>query len=97
MTSMLYANHDPQIAVYQSFIEGPLNGEPAVYEELYHLKNDPDEQHNLANDKVHTEKLEEMRYVWSKTLIKARGTEALNVVRYTMDSEAERTQLVKPE
>ena len=97
MTSMLYANHDPQIAVYQSFIEGPLNGEPAVYEELYHLKNDPDEQHNLANDKVHTEKLEEMRYVWSKTLIKARGTEALNVVRYTIDSEAERTQLVKPE
>lgn len=97
MTSMLYANHDPQIAAYQSFIEGPLNGEPAVYEELYHLKNDPDEQHNLANDKVHTEKLEEMRYVWSKTLIKARGTEALNVVRYTMDSEAERTQLVKPE
>ena len=97
MTSMLYANHDPQIAVYQSFIEGPLNGEPAVYEELYHLKNDPDEQHNLANNKVHTEKLEEMRYVWSKTLIKARGTEALNVVRYTMDSEAERTQLVKPE
>jgi arylsulfatase A-like enzyme len=97
MTSMLYANHDPQIAVYQSFIEGSINGEPAVYEELYHLKNDPDEQHNLANNIGHTEKLEEMRHVWSKTLIEARGTEALNVVRYTMDSESERLSRIKPE
>ena len=97
MTSMLYANHDPQIAVYQSFIEGPLNGEPAVYEELYQLTNDSDEQYNLANSPAHADKLNEMRALWYKTLGEARGTDAMQVVRYTMDSEAERAQLVKPE
>ncbi|MDG1760541.1 MAG: sulfatase-like hydrolase/transferase [Flavobacteriaceae bacterium] len=97
MKSMLYANHDPQIALYQSYIEGPLNKEPAVYEELYHLKNDPDEQNNLAKSRANTEKLEEMRQVWNNTLREARGNEALNVVRYTMDSEAERASSIKPE
>lgn len=97
MTSMLYANHDPQIAIYQSFIEGPLNGEPAVYEELYNLKNDPDEQYNLANSLAHADKLNKMRDVWYKTIRRARGNEALNVVRYTMDSEAERMRTNKHE
>ena len=97
MTSMLYANHDPQIAIYQSFIEGPLNGEPAVYEELYNLKNDPDEQYNLANSLANADILNKMRDVWYKTIRRARGNEALNVVRYTMDSEAERIRTNKQE
>ena len=97
MTSMLYANHDPQIAIYQSFIEGPLNGEPAVYEELYNLKNDPDEQYNLANSLAHADKLNKMRDVWYKTIRRARGNDPLNVVRYTMDSEAERMRTNKHE
>ena len=97
MTSMLYANHDPQIAIYQSFIEGPLNGEPAVYEELYNLKNDADEQYNLAITTAYADKLNELRNIWYKTIRLARGNDAMNVVRYTMDSEAERSHLVKPE
>ena len=97
MTSMLYANHDPQIAIYQSFIEGPLNGEPAVYEELYNLKNDPDEQYNLADSLAHADKLNKMRDVWYKTIRRARGNDPLNVVRYTMDSEAERMRTNKHE
>ena len=97
MTSMLYANHDPQIAIYQSFIEGPLNGEPAVYEELYNLKNDADEQYNLANSTAYADKLNELRNIWYKTIRQARGNDAMNVVRYTTDSEAERAHLVKPE
>lgn len=95
MTSMLYANHDPQIAVYQSFVEGPLNGELPVYEELYHLKTDPDEQENLANDTVHLGKLNYMRNVWKGVITEARGSEAQQVVRYTKDSEALRTKTIK--
>jgi len=95
MTSMLYANHDPQIAVYQSFVEGPLNGELPVYEELYHLKTDPDEQENLANDIVHLGKLNYMRNVWKGVITEARGSEAQQVVRYTKDSEALRTKTIK--
>ena len=44
LTKLLYGNHDPQIAVYQTYIESSVNGEPAVYEELFHLKTDPQEQ-----------------------------------------------------
>ena len=97
MPSMLYANHDPQIAIYQAFIEGPLNGESAVYEELYKLKNDADEQYNLANSTAYADKLNELRNIWYKTIRQARGNDAMNVVRYTTDSEAERAHLVKPE
>ena len=41
---MLYAQHDPDIAMYRTFVEGPIQGEMAVYEELYHLKSDPGER-----------------------------------------------------
>ena len=42
-TDMLYAQHDPDIVLYRTFIEDPIKGETPVFEELYHLSTDPDE------------------------------------------------------
>ena len=94
LTSILYSNHDPQIAVYRSFIESPLKGEEVAYEELFQLKTDPDEQINLAYEKKYLKKLEQMRSVWKATIKKARGSEKPKVVRYTKDSEYERLKSI---
>ncbi|CAZ97780.1 sulfatase family protein [Zobellia galactanivorans] len=96
MSSMLYKVHDPDIAVYRDYAEGPLQGEPAVYEELFNLKKDPKETTNLANDASLSDKLNTMRKVWKKEITKARGTGFPKVVRYTADSEAERNVLIEP-
>ena len=94
LTNILYSNHDPQIAVYRTFIESPLKGEEAAYEELFQLKTDPDEQINLAYEKKYLKKLEQMRSVWKATIKKARGSEKPKVVRYTKDSEYERLKSI---
>lgn len=94
---MLYSQHDPDIAMYRTFVEGPLNGEPAVYEELYNLLQDPHEAKNLAQDPNYKNKLEEMRLAWQKKIKYARGTGDPKVYRYTKDSDLEEAVLVKPE
>ncbi|RTE54012.1 acetylglucosamine-6-sulfatase [Arenibacter aquaticus] len=96
INSMLYQVHDPDIALYRDFVEGPLNGEQAVYEELFNLKNDPDETTNLAMDDAYTEELEKMRLVWEREIKLARGEDAPMVLRYTADSEAERGLIIEP-
>lgn len=96
LTAMLYKVHDPDIATYRSYIEGPLNGEPAVYEELFHLKQDPRETTNLAQDPAFAEKLATMREVWSQEITKARGKGPARVLRYTADSESERGVMIEP-
>ena len=97
ITSMLYANHDPNIAVYQTYIDSPLKGEPSVYEELYNLITDPNEKYNLAEEPHLNEKLTEMRKVWKEEIIAARGKGKSKIVRYTVDSESERGVIFKPE
>lgn len=96
MNSMLYKVHDPDIALYRDFVEGPLKGEQAVYEELFNLKNDPDETSNLALEDIYTKVLEKMRAVWEKEIKMARGDYAPMVLRYTADSEAERGLIIEP-
>lgn len=96
MNSMLYKVHDPDIALYRDFVEGPLKGEQAVYEELFDLKNDPDETSNLAMEDSYTKVLEKMRAVWEKEIKMARGDHAPTVLRYTADSEAERGLIIEP-
>lgn len=96
MNSMLYKVHDPDIALYRDFVEGPLKGEQAVYEELFDLKNDPDETSNLAMEDSYTKVLEKMRAVWEKEIKMARGDHAPMVLRYTADSEAERGLIIEP-
>lgn len=96
VNSMLYKVHDIDLAMYRSFIEGPLQGEVAVYEELYHLAKDPDETTNLAGDARYAQKLGQLREVWAEKIKQARGTEPPMVLRYTADSEAERGVMIEP-
>ncbi|WNH11909.1 sulfatase-like hydrolase/transferase [Thalassobellus suaedae] len=85
INEMLYNMHDPDIAVYRDYIEAPLNNEQPVYEELYHLKNDPAELHNLVNNQEYTEVLKTLRAQWKIELTQARGTGKAEVFRYTND------------
>ena len=86
VSKMLYAVHDPAIAVYRSYIDAPVEGEKPVYEELYNLKNDPAELHNLASKEEHKTILENLRKVWKVEITNARGTGKPKVLRYTNDS-----------
>lgn len=86
VSKMLYAVHDPEIAVYRDYIEAPLQGEKPVYEELYNLKNDPAELHNLAMNSENEAILENLRKVWKVEITNARGTGNPKVLRYTNDS-----------
>lgn len=86
VNKMLYAVHDPMIAVYREYVESPIQGEQPVYEELYNLKNDPAELHNLASNKATKEILESLRKVWKTEIVAARGTGNPKVLRYTNDS-----------
>ncbi|MGJ8737564.1 sulfatase-like hydrolase/transferase [Zobellia laminariae] len=95
-SAMLYKVHDPDIAVYRDYADGPLHGEPAVYEELFNLKNDPKETTNLASDASNKNKLEELRKVWKTEITNARGNEFPKVLRYTSDSEGERGLIIEP-
>ena len=90
VSAMLYKVHDPDIALYRSYIEDPLDGEPAVYEELFHLKDDPNETTNLAINEEYRNILNNMRKVWATEIKNARGSEMPSVVRYTAESEGAR-------
>ncbi|WP_066631083.1 sulfatase-like hydrolase/transferase [Labilibacter marinus] len=70
---MLYEVHPQQFAVYRNYIENPINGELPVYEELYHLAEDPHEVHNLVKKAEHKAILEELRAAWKSEITKARG------------------------
>ncbi|RED96007.1 sulfatase-like hydrolase/transferase [Marinoscillum furvescens] len=96
VNAMLYKVHDPDIAIYRSYIEGPLQGEEPVYEELYHLADDPEESTNLIGDQRYTEQYNRLKAAWKQSIIAARGSEAPRVLRYTSDSEAERGVAIEP-
>ncbi|TNJ43434.1 sulfatase-like hydrolase/transferase [Tamlana fucoidanivorans] len=86
VNKILYTVHDPDIAIYRSFVEGPVDGEQPVYEELYHLKNDPAELNNLINDEEHALILNTFKQQWAVEIKNARGNGAPKVLRYTNDS-----------
>jgi arylsulfatase A-like enzyme len=84
---LLYAVHDNDIVQYREFVEGPLNNEPVVYEELYNLQSDPNEINNVVNNSEHQKLLNNMRRDWLIELKNARGTEVPKVERFTIDSQ----------
>lgn len=86
VNKMLYAVHDPDIAVYRNYIEAPLQGEEPVYEELYNLEKDPNELNNLADNKEHESILNKLRKEWYNQIKFARGEAPPMVLRYTNDS-----------
>ena len=89
VNTMLYGVHDNDIALYRHYVDASLNGEPAVYEELYHLANDGDETTNLAGLAEHQAKLVQLRQQWLPILKAARASGAPKVVRYTVDAQME--------
>ncbi len=96
VNSVLYKTHDLDIAIYRDFVESPLNGELPVYEELYDLKNDPNEVVNLINVAQHADVLKKMRTAWREQITIAREEGNPRVLRYTADSEAEKGVLIEP-
>ncbi|KXX69428.1 sulfatase-like hydrolase/transferase [Flammeovirga sp. SJP92] len=96
VNSVLYGMNDKEIPVYRSYAESPLNGEEPVYEELYHLADDPNELQNLAKDGQYQQKLEELRKVWAKEIKEARGEGQPLVERFTKESAFEFKQKHKP-
>jgi len=97
VNKMLYSVHDPEIALYRSYVESPVNGEEAVYEELYHLSTDHEEVTNLIADKKYSGELKILREQWAILIKEARGTEKPKVLRYTADSMLEKYGIVKNE
>ncbi|ADV49776.1 sulfatase [Cellulophaga algicola DSM 14237] len=85
LNEMLYNMHDPEIAIYRDYIDSPLHGEQPVYEELYNLKNDPNELANLANNPQQSEVLANLRQQWKEEITNARGIGKAEVYRYTND------------
>ncbi|NIJ45910.1 arylsulfatase A-like enzyme [Wenyingzhuangia heitensis] len=80
---MLYEVHPSQFAVYRSFVEGPIYGEKPVYEELYHLTEDPNETQNLIDNAEYKNVLKELKSAWKIEIKNARGTEKPKVDIYT--------------
>lgn len=90
---MLYGNNDMQIVRYRSYVESPMKGELPEYEELYHLKIDPNETMNLAGDVAYHSKLAEMRKIWETEIVKARGKGNPKVVRWTVESQGKKGEV----
>ena len=82
---MLYRVHDPDIAVYRHYIDSSLQGEEPVYEELYHIGEDPLEEKNLIGKRKYRKLVATLREAWAESIVKARGEGAPEVVRYTFD------------
>ncbi len=95
VNTMLYSVHDPDMAIYRSYVEGPLKGEEPVYEELYHLASDPDELSNLIDEAKHADVLKLLKKEWAKAIKYARGEGKPKVLRYTSDSMMEKYGSVK--
>ncbi len=88
LNDMLYKVHDTDIAIYRALSDGSLEGETPIYEELYNLKNDPEELNNLAKDSKYASILNDLKNVWKTEITKARGEGNPKVYRYTVGSES---------
>ena len=63
---------------YTEMLVASINGEQAIYEELYDLKNDPTESHNVISDPANSAILEQLRAENAVLVKEYRGTDPLN-------------------
>ncbi|UXP31996.1 sulfatase-like hydrolase/transferase [Reichenbachiella agarivorans] len=95
INDMLYAVHDTDVAQYRQYVEAPIKGEEPVYEELYHIGQDPMETTNLISTKQYSSQLEMLKEAWTNEIKKARGEGNPSVYRYTADSQLQSGQNIK--
>ncbi|GGZ24641.1 acetylglucosamine-6-sulfatase [Echinicola pacifica] len=89
VNSLLYTVHDHDMVQYRYFAESYLRYEQPVYEELFHLAEDPQETSNLVDDPQAKAVLERLRKEWELQIRQAAGTEKPKVLRYTYEGEIE--------
>ncbi len=82
----IYRVNMSDVLRYRGYAEARLrDGEEPVYEELYNLKNDPFEAHNLIDNNIYAGLVEELRDECDNQLKIARGTGAPRVNIFTPD------------
>jgi arylsulfatase A-like enzyme len=64
---------DALAARYAHWLIASINGEKPVYEELFHLRNDPEETTNLAHDSRHATVLRDLRARCQQLVTEAKG------------------------
>jgi arylsulfatase A-like enzyme len=64
---------DALVARYAHWLIASINGEKPVYEELFHLRNDPEETTNLAHDSRHAAVLRDLRARCQQLVTEAKG------------------------
>lgn len=69
----MYTNTPEISGNYAKHLASTIQGEPPVYEELFHLAQDPHQEHNLANAPEHQAKLNELRTQCQQLVTQARG------------------------
>ncbi len=81
---MLYSVHEIDFARYRELSESSLQGEDPVFEELYNLKSDPAELHNLIDNIDYQEILVRLRTAWKKEIVKflMHKVDILETLRY---------------
>ncbi len=75
------------VMTYRTYVDARLNGEEPVYEELFNIKNDPKEAHNLIGANQYAPLVEQLRVECDKMLKYARGTGEPRVCLYVDDYE----------
>lgn len=62
-----------QADLYTHWLTSSIRGEKPVYEELFNIEDDPEENHNLATDPKHTHTLKNMRSQCARLVREAKG------------------------
>ncbi len=70
---MIYVNTPEIRESYRIHLTSTILGEPAVYEELFNMTDDPEETRNLVDDPTCREVLEEMRRLCDRLVREAKG------------------------
>lgn len=73
--SIAYDSSLTSMLQYRMFRIAGLEGEEAVYEELFNLKEDPLEANNVIDNPVNQQTLERLRKEWKQQITYAAGTE----------------------
>lgn len=69
-----YHTSPEQADLYTQWLTASIHGEKPVYEELFDIEDDPQENHNLATDPKHSNTLKKMRQQCARLVSQAKGS-----------------------